>query len=225
MPRVSHALILLLVTMNAGVAIWWASREAPPAARPPPLAGVPSLRLLHEPATAAQANTPAVTTAARVPSSAQIATGPLRCIRFGAPLQAGNPAVLAALTVPGSKPIRSVEAMTPPRAWRVLLRPLATLNAARAQAERIRAAGFEDLLVVADGPEAGSIALGRYDGREAAERHRTALATAGIAAEVLPAAAPTVWLTLQVPATTDLAEARARLGALQALEVDCSTAR
>ena len=217
----ARALILLLVVLNLGVAIWWASRDAPP----PPVeseTGIATLRLLKEPATPAAPGAPPIPRSA---STAVDGAGPVKCLRFGDPSRARDPAAVASLAIPGSDRLEAYVSVPPPQDWRVLIRPYATLELARAQAERIRAAGFQDLLVVADGPEAGSIALGRYGNREAAERHRATLAAARIAAEVLPVGGPTTFMTLQVPASTDLAAARAQLGALDAVEVACQIAR
>ncbi|MEI2431471.1 SPOR domain-containing protein [Lysobacter yananisis] len=68
------------------------------------------------------------------------------------------------------------------RGWRVYL-PAASAEAAQATAQRIRAAGFNDLFVMS-GAEANAIALGRFRNEESARKRGTELAAAGFAAKV-----------------------------------------
>ncbi|SDZ03036.1 Sporulation related domain-containing protein [Lysobacter sp. yr284] len=68
------------------------------------------------------------------------------------------------------------------RGWRVYL-PAASAEAAQATAQRIRAAGFNDLFVMS-GAEANAIALGRFRNEESARKRGAELAAAGFAAKV-----------------------------------------
>ena len=80
----------------------------------------------------------------------------------------------------------------PADGWRVYLPRLPTVDAARATAARIAEAGFSDYLVVADGADANTIALGRYGTEPAAQRRSAALRAAGFPARCarIPAATP-----------------------------------
>lgn len=68
------------------------------------------------------------------------------------------------------------------RGWRVYL-PTASADAAQAAAQRIRAAGFNDLFVMS-GAEANAIALGRFRSEESARKRGAELSAAGFAVRV-----------------------------------------
>ncbi|MGO1072142.1 SPOR domain-containing protein [Lysobacter sp. CA199] len=68
------------------------------------------------------------------------------------------------------------------RGWRVYL-PTANADAAQATAQRIRAAGFNDLFVMS-GAEANAIALGRFRGEGSARKRGAELSAAGFAVRV-----------------------------------------
>jgi hypothetical protein len=76
--------------------------------------------------------------------------------------------------------------------WRVYLPRLPSADAARATAARIGEAGFSDYLVVTDGADANTIALGRYGTGSAAQRRTAALRAAGFPARCarIPPATP-----------------------------------
>lgn len=76
--------------------------------------------------------------------------------------------------------------------WRVYLPRLPTPDAAQAMAARIGAAGFGDYLVMPEGEDGNSIALGRYGSRDAAQRRVAALQAAGFPARCarIPASTP-----------------------------------
>ena len=203
LPR---ALLVLLAVMNLAVALWWMTHvpglaTAPVQERP---AGVPALRLLSEGGPVAAAPRPQV-----------------RCYRFG---PYGDAAALEAARDAAGEIAPGVDTMTlpgpAPTAWRVAAAPPADGDTA-ALATRIVAAGFADTIVVAEGPETGSVALGRFSTAEAAERHRAALQAAGYDAQVHPVGGNSEWLRLPLPGAPDLLEMRGALGALQALPTDC----
>lgn len=190
--------------MNVAVALWWVAHSATPA--PPPLAdalvGVPELRLLEE-------------------SAPGEAPEPPVCYRFG---PYSDPATLAtardavAAIAPGAE-IVTVPGPAPD-AWRVAAPPPRDGDTA-ALATRIVDAGFADTVIVAEGPETGSVALGRFSTPEAAERHRSALLEAGFDAQVHPVGGNTDWLKLPLPGERPLLDVRAALAALQAQPVAC----
>lgn len=166
-----RGLLVLLLLLNAGVAAWWAlHREPAPRAAFDALAGVPRLQLT---------DTPNAPTAAAVPAA--------RCYRIGpfadaAALTVARSALAAGVRFSGT----AVQLLSPPRGWRVLLAQPSHADAV-ATAARIGAAGFNDFLVMPDtGPDANSIALGRYGNEAAARARAQALATAGFPASADP---------------------------------------
>lgn len=194
--------------MNLGVALWWATHPSAPATEPavalPP--GAPALRLLSE--------------AGGTPPPPKP-----RCHRFGpysdaAALEVAREAASAfgsaveVVTLPGPDPVT----------WRVAA-PAPADGDSAALATRIVAAGFEDYRVVAEGPEAGSVALGRFGSREAADRHARALRDAGFAVQVHPIGGNSDWLHVVLPPGASAASARNRLDALQGAPVPCGTGR
>ncbi|HET8818999.1 MAG TPA: hypothetical protein VFM73_05590 [Xanthomonadaceae bacterium] len=199
-----RALLVLLAVMNIAVALWWIAHPAdatsPPATDLP--VGVPALRLLGE----VQAAPP---------------VEPERCYRFG---PYSDPATLEAARVAAGELAPRVEVVTVPGpaadAWRVAAPPPPDGDTA-ALATRIVDAGFVDTMIIAEGPEAGSIALGRFSTAEAAGRRQAALREGGFDAQVHPVGGNTDWLRLPLPGEPVLLEVRAALAALQAQPVDC----
>lgn len=206
LPR---ALLVLLAVMNLGVALWWVMHPAAPAteaavALPP---GAPELRLLSE--------------AGGTPPPPRP-----RCHRFG---PYSDPAALAAAreaaAALGATAIEVVTLPGPePDTWRVAAPQPADGDSA-ALATRIVAAGFDDYRVVAEGAEQGSIALGRFGTRDAAERHARALRDAGFDAQVHPVGGTSDWLHVVLPPAQSAADARLRLDALQGAPVPCGAGR
>ena len=205
LPR---ALLVLLAVMNLAVALWWMTHAASPVATDEPElpAGVPELRLLAE----------------GVPVATAPAAPEQRCYRFG---PYGTPETLAAARAAAEAFAAGVEVMTvpgpAPTAWRVAAPPPRDGDTA-ALATRIESAGFDDYLIVAEGPEAGSIALGRFSTPEAAARRGEALREAGFEAQVHAVGGNTDWLRLPLPQEHELLDARAALAALQAQPVACA---
>ena len=201
LPR---ALLVLLAVMNIAVALWWVAQSTAPvtASVADTPVGVPELRLLGE--------------AAPAPPSE-----PVRCYRFG---PYSDPATLAAAQGVAGDLAPRVDAVTvpgpAPDTWRVAAPPPPDGDSA-ALATRIVAAGFDDTMIVAEGPEAGSIALGRFSTPEAAERRQAALREGGFDAQVHPVGGNSDWLRLPLPGEPALLDLRAALGALQAQPVAC----
>jgi hypothetical protein len=236
-----RALIVLLLVLNLGVAAWWATRAPPPApAAVEPALGVARLQLLGETTSrppAATADAPASTAAATSTLTAPTAPDftalptPQQCFAFG-PF-ASKPAADAALAKlrpqVQSATAREQAAATAARGWRVFLPPLASLEEAQATAQRIAAAGFDDFLVVREGGEANSIALGRYRNEEGARKRAEALVAAGFAARTAALGedgAPKVtWLEVIADEAFDPASAQAAIGAAQRRKLDCTTLR
>ena len=87
------------------------------------------------------------------------------------------------------------------------------------------AAGFEDLLVMADGSEANAIALGRYRSEVAARRRQAALQAAGFAAQVAPLGDVTMqgWIDVAAGPAFDSARVAQDIAAAQVQRLDCTT--
>lgn len=219
----ARALIVLLLVLNLGVALWWATRSAPaPAAPATQPAGVATLQLLRE-------MPPGVPAKPRIPDpsmSAEAAAGPETCHAFG-PFDDAVKAdaarvrlqpLVARLHVRKASP-------SPVRDWRVWLPPLADRTTAQAMAARIAAAGFKDYFIVASGAEANGIALGVFRSEDAAKRHEAALRAAGFAdarVEPVDAADVKTWVDIAAPLSFDLAAARAALGTVGVEPLDCA---
>lgn len=226
-----RALLVLLIVLNAGAAAWWIARDpiaAPGAVEPPP--GVARLQLVSErpPAAAAQpATLPAASAAATTPATA---TSTDQCFSLGpyATREAADAAVAKVQPLVRHVAVRTPVTQSPARGWRVFLPAFATLQEAEATAARITAAGFNDLLVVREGAEARSIALGRYRNEEGARSRAQALTAAGFPARVEPLdgeAAGPQWLEVRADAAVAPARAQAVAGAAQHRELDCASVR
>lgn len=168
-----RAAIVLLVVLNLGTAAWWWLHASPPADAPVETpAGAARLRLVAESSPAAQA----VAADSVAPQPAPAATS----------------APIAAPPTTTNEPTLCEGGAGPATAWRVWLPRLPTAEAAQATAARIGEAGFSDYLVVRDGADANTIALGRYGSEEAAQRRTAALRASGFPARCarIPPATP-----------------------------------
>ncbi len=235
-----RALIVLLAVLNLGVTAWWLFRPEPAPvvadAAPPAVARLqlaserPDLRPAPAPQIPAPdpapgdnaAIEPAATEAAIEPAAAE------RCVRLGPFADAA--ALDAARTALAPRALRlrpREEREGGGRGWRVYLPAAADRATADATAERLRAAGFSDLLVVADGAEANSIALGRFTSEARAQAHASALQAAGFAAraEALGEVRTTRWLELAVAAGTDPAALQRSVPAVRSRGIDCAALR
>lgn len=227
-----RASIVLLAVLNLGVAAWWLLRpDAPPPAVAEAPSGIARLQLLSErpgprPAPAA-VETPAAAEAAQPAAVATPATVE-RCYSFGpfadaATLAAGQAALRA-----GALRLRTRETREGGgRGWRVYLPAAADRTAANANADRLKAAGFTDLLVVGDGTEANSIALGRFSSEPRAQQHAQALRAAGFEAKAEPLGEVRTanWIDLAAAEAFDAAAARRASGAAQSRTIACTGVR
>lgn len=178
--------------------------QAEPAAVPPPT-------------TASAPPTPPPSTASGVER--------LQCLSFGPYADATSVASARAAVQPlGAARSRVRDVVDAPRGWRVMMPPQADRAAADALAGRIRAAGFDDLLVVPSGDDANAIALGLYGSEPAARRRESALRTAGFPAQAQPVGKATTrhWLDLAAGPGFDAGAARIAAGAAEARDIDCA---
>lgn len=190
-----RAAIVLLVVLNLGTAAWWWLHASPPADAPVETpAGAARLHLVAESSPAAQAVAadsippqPAPAATSALPPATSTPTPPMAATG-AAPTSA--PAAAPPTTANG--PTLCEGGTGPATAWRVWLPRLPTAEAAQATAARIGEAGFSDYLVVRDGADANTIALGRYGSEEAAQRRTAALRASGFPARCarIPPATP-----------------------------------
>lgn len=232
-----RASIVLLAVLNLGVAAWWLLRpDAPPPAITEAPSGIARLQLLSErpgprPAPAAVEAAAAAetkTVEAVPPAAAATPAAVERCYSFG---PFANPETLTAAQAalrPGALRLRTRETREGGgRGWRVYLPAAADRAAANANADRLKAAGFTDLLVVGDGTEANSVALGRFSSEPRAQQHAQALRAAGFEAkaEALGEVRTASWIELAAAEGFDAASARRTSGAAQSRTVDCAGVR
>jgi cell division septation protein DedD len=230
----ARSLVVLLLMLNLGVALWWMARPAPaeaPVQQAP--AGIARLQLLEEVPARAR---PAVVVPVQGPAPVEAADGSdpqvdavatdLRCFRIGPFADAAAAAgARSQLIARGAMRAQSRQATPGARGWNVSMPPLADRAAADAMAARIRAAGFEDLFIVPAGEAANSIALGRY-GTEATARQRVAtLQAAGFEVQARPIGdlATQHWLDVAAGPGFDVAAAQAVGGMARIDPVDCPT--
>lgn len=223
----TRALIVLLVMLNLGVALWWVTRadatgEDAEVEQP---AGVARLQLASEasPRIAAAPSTAPGGGDAAEPRPVQESA---RCFALG-PFGDADAALAARAVLPATVlRVRQREAVPANAAWRVTMPALADRAAATAMAERLRQAGFNDLFVVAEGTEANSIALGRFGGETAARSHADALREAGfeVRAEAIGNARQH-WLDVAVADEAAATGLRAVPGVVRADPVDCARLR
>jgi hypothetical protein len=186
----ARALIVLLLVLNAGVAAWWAVRPVPQPAAVAQPEGVARLQLLSEVPLQARPKprAPIAPQAPPVAITAPAAAAGAQCFSFGPYADAAAASAARTRLQPLVQRIAPRTQAAPARAWRVYLPRLPTLDAAQAMAQRIAVAGVSDFLVLREGAEANSIALGRY-GSEGAARDRAAtLVAAGFPARAEPLA-------------------------------------
>lgn len=224
----ARALIVLLLVLNVGVAAWWAVRQVPQPAAVAQPEGIARLQLLSEVPLRARpkpraASPPQAAPVAATATAPAVVAGP-QCFSFGPYADASAASAARMRLQPLVQRIAPRVQAAPARAWRVYLPRLPTLDAAQAMAQRIAAAGFGDYLVLREGADANSIALGRY-GSEGAARDRAAtLVAAGFPARAEPLAdgAAATWLDVAVPAGSDLARVGALASAPRREPLDCA---
>lgn len=245
-----RALFVLLVVLNLGAGLWWWLHDdapAPVAADAP--TGLARLQLVRErddvraaasrpgreEALEAQAEAPSPATAAAAPgalppATTAAATPPVAeaCFAFGPFADAAAASAAEASLRTGVLRRRTRETHeNGGRGWRVFLPAQADRAAADALAQKLKAAGFSDLMVVPSGAEANSIALGRFSSEERAKKHAGDLRAAGFSAQAQPLgeAKMQVWIDLAAVAGFDPAAARRASGAAQARGIDCAGVR
>ncbi|MGH8075817.1 MAG: SPOR domain-containing protein [Lysobacter sp.] len=226
----ARALFVLLLVVNVGVAVWWATRAPPSSPSPTELPlGIARLQRVAE--------TPGMTVPSPIPPLAAAQPGPAtspappvevpatkpQCLSFGPYLD--DLAVVAAQAQLQPLAQRVVVREQPrgdARGWRVMLPALPDEAQAEATAERIAAAGFSDYFVVREGSETNAIALGRYSNETAARRRAEALVAAGFAARTEPLGNPVKWLDVRAAPGFDASAAQQLAAAPERRVLDCA---
>ena len=235
----SRALIVLLLILNLGVALWWITRvDTPPAALVILPEGAEPLRLLDEAAAPATATVPTVQPVPAPPEAPVVATAPppvadadtaaaMACRSFG-PFDGAASAQQAESRLRPLVPSLATRQVQPvARGWQVRMRALPDRDAAAATATRLAAAGFRDnYLMPADADGRVDVALGRFGSEPAARVHQQALVAAGFAAVAEPLGDPATaryWIDVAAPADADLSALRRASGAARSETVECGS--
>jgi hypothetical protein len=226
----ARALIVLLLVLNLGIAMWWALRPSTASSilvTSP--AGVPRLQLLHEPAVPS-GNPPAVAAtviaAPTVTASAVAALAPAaehRCHTFGPFKDMATLTGARAALQPRVFQLQVRPVAISGHGWRVWIPSLPDHDAALAMAARIAGAGFKDYYIVGQGDEANSIALGRFGKEDAARRQQSALASAGIPAQADAIGANANWIDVSAAPTFDADAIANDLHLAQSHAIYCAT--
>jgi hypothetical protein len=218
----ARALVLSLLLMNLGVAVWWWLRPAPVEHRPPASeAGVPALALLSE-----------VEAAGRIADAPERAGEPepvggnpgQRCLRIGPFLtQADLRRAIGALTPAVDRiQFRENRVLTNRGFW-VFLPAQDTREAALAAARQLSARGLRDYYVVTAGDRENTISLGLFRDRPNAETRLREVQALGFAPQLQERReeTPNYWIELAAAQEMDW---RARLGGYAGVEsqlMDC----
>lgn len=227
-----RALIVLLLAMNLGVALWWALRPAPgPAPAPELPAGVQRLVLVSEaasgdlqPAAPDASGGDSQADGAAAAEVAEVDFESLQCFSLGPWADAGEAEPALATLQDRVEHARAREVPTGAVGWRVMLPPQDDREAAQAMVARLVEAGFQDHFIIAQGEEANAVALGRFGSEPGARRHEQALRAAGFeaVAEPLGATGGQTWIDFAAGGDFDVEQAREDVGATQAGTADCN---
>ena len=226
-----RALLIVLLVLNVGVALWWALGSAPVADAPAALpSGVALLQLAPASSEAIASDAPQPVPTSRMQQCASFGGFPAvnaaedagRRLQSGAlrvdEVQTGVDPVTVVATAVRQAPVGS------PRSWRVLLPPLADADKTRAVAEQIAATGFSDYYVIRDGADANAIALGVFRNETSARDRAATLVKAGFAAVVQPVGAGPLehWLDIATDGPFEAERLRAQLDVRRTQPLDCA---
>jgi hypothetical protein len=188
---------LILVFMNAGVALWWALHSSAPRLEKPNVdSGVPALRLVQDTGT-----TEAVANGAELQSEAQALAEFSACLRLG---PFGSPAdVRAAIDqlIPYVGNVQYREAQsTSLKGYKVFLPATDTYQQALDNAKVLASRGIKDYYIITSGAQRNAVSLGIFNSLENAERRRDEITQLGFnpAVESRTDAAPEWWIEASV---------------------------
>lgn len=203
----TRALLVLLLVLNLGVALWWLSRPAVATGGHDPAVGAaPLLELVDRPDAA---DDPLAGSATGTPDTPDGAPAPVAtpeaCHRFG-PFPGADASAAALARLKPQVVIARSRREWPGAgdSWRVYLQSPGVEAAAEA-AQRIAGAGFDDYYVVREGVDAGIVALGMYRARARADARADSLRAAGFAVQVEPVGGgdPEYWVEVAAAAGFD----------------------
>lgn len=212
----TRALIVLLLVLNLGVALWWLLQPAAATVEHEPrVGGAALLELVEQPR-------PTATAGAGQRPLRGVALGPMAansmpesCHRFG-PFRDADAAASAMARLESRVMLARLRREWPGAgdSWRVY-HQAASVEAAAGAAQRIADAGFDDYYVVREGVDAGSVALGLYRARARADVRADALRQAGFVVQVEPVGGgdPDYWIEVAAAPGFDASRAAADAGA------------
>lgn len=196
-----RALILLLLCMNVGVAVWWAShREPVPATMPATDKDVPSLVLLSE-----AERKPVVDSAELAEAPAELSPDAV-CLSIGPFSTPAQLRLAMDLMLPRVERIqfREVPAVAL-RGYRVYLPPAASRAEALQTARALSAKGIADYYVVTAGGDQNTVSLGIFRELENATQRREVVSALGYSPviEARTEQVPQWWIDVAAPAGLD----------------------
>jgi hypothetical protein len=196
-----RALILLLLCMNVGVSIWWAThREPPQPVLPATEKGVSSLALLGE------AEPPSMPDAAELSTAPEALSANSVCLSIG---PFSTPADLRRAMnslMPNTERIQYREvAAVALRGYRVFLPAAGSRAQALATARALSQHGITDYYVVTAGDQQNTVSLGIFRELENASKRHDAVAALGYdpSIEARTEQAPQWWIDLAAKAEFD----------------------
>jgi len=214
-----RALIVLLLVLNLGVALWWVARPSTIVAAPVERASdVARLQLVSEVRGDSAIAPPA-------PAAVKVTVTVEQCVSFGPfadPAEAAEAQAKLQPQVVELQPRRAYAGTA--RSWKVFLPASASMDAAEAAAAKVDEAGFKDYFVVREGDDALTIALGLYRNEATARERIATLAASGFEAELAPLGAgpPRYWLDVGAGAGFDPAAAQALVAAERTETIECT---
>jgi len=196
-----RALILLLVCMNFGVAVWWAAhREAPTPVSPATEPGVSSLVLLSE------SERPSLTDAVELSTAPEALSPESACLSLG---PFSTPADLRRamnILLPKVERIQYREvAAVALRGYRVFLPAAGSRAQALETARALSNQGISDYYVVTAGDQQNTVSLGIFRELENATARHDAIAALGYnpTVEARTEQVPQWWIDLAAPVDFD----------------------
>lgn len=218
LPR---ALIVLLLCMNLGVAVWWAAHREPPLpVLPANDAGVPSLTLLSEIERPARVDAEELTVAPETPGSGSV------CLSLGPFSTPADLRKAMNILMPQVDNIQYREiAAVSMHGYRVYLPAAGSRAKALETARALSAKGISDYYVVTAGDQQDTISLGIFRELGNAEARRDQVAALGYSPAVEARTEPVQqwWIDLAAPAGFDWQTALPGT-ALKAESAPCSPA-
>ncbi|MCE7032009.1 hypothetical protein LY625_05155 [Lysobacter sp. GX 14042] len=203
----TRALLVLLLVLNLGVALWWLARPAVVAGGHDAAVGnAPLLELVDRSASVDGLVAGSATGTPDSPGGVpEPGATPETCHRFG-PFPDADMAAGALARLEPRVVVARLRREWPGAgdSWRVYLQAPG-VEAAEEAAQRIAGAGFDDYYVVREGADAGIVALGLYRARARADARADSLRKAGFTVQVEPVGGgdPEYWVEVAAAAGFD----------------------